>query len=132
LGSCLGRRARSLRDIPESARHGAVSTPEYAAQCRGQEIEDHQRSERPGSQAVPACGGLFWLAGEPARGVAASQRGQNAGERPPDACANGEARNGARVAAEQKTYTSLGSCLVDAGRPRVAQRPELAARDRVG
>src|SRR3954452_7712026 len=30
-----------------------------------------------------------------------------------------------------KTYTSPCSCLVDAGRPRVAQRPELAARDRV-
>src|SRR4051812_7837647 len=33
---------------------------------------------------------------------------------------------------EQKTYTSPCSCLVDAGDPRVAQRPELAARDRVG
>jgi hypothetical protein len=72
----------------------AVVPTEDAADRRTQKIENHQGRQRPGRQAMPAASRLLRLASEPARGVAAGKRGDNAGEGEPDAGTNGEGRRG--------------------------------------
>ena len=97
LGGGLRRRANRLGDVAQGARHSAVGAAHEAAHGGGEQIEDHQRGQRPCGQPMPGCGRFLRLAGQPTCGVAPSQRGENAGEDEPDAGANGEA-GGGRIA----------------------------------
>ena len=87
-----GRRRRSRGDAAEDA-------ADQAAGRGGQQIEDHERGERPGRQAVEGAGRRHGAAGHPRGDVAAGERGDDARDEPPDGGGDREGRGGGVVAA---------------------------------